>query len=413
MRTGIALLAAALLIGGIVWTVRRPAPPPTVQIPQDGPCLIWEGPPELLTPADGRSRHHPTVGLLPTGEVLAAWQIDKVPSQIGQRTFGWPWEPLAEEQLLSLRDTQATHPQLAVSPSLRALVWTDDITGAVRYTQLSRQDGSPERPLDLVTSTAERPGLYPDLIELPGGNAAAIWYEGNEPYPRWRYAFIPPEGKVRSATIDPREDTELGGPPTLAPAAEGMIWLSWTEQDVVRPTRTTSVMLAPLDPDGVLGPPTVVASAPLRWERPALGVDEDGRVAIGWTGYPFTGGDWSAWFLLTDPSGQPTTPPIRLDRNQGHMVDVAVIDHRAVIAWEETLRTGRDLQIQVVDTRTGLGLCAPKLPHPPDAAEQARATLALQPHADGEPRGVLLWHASTDQPRQQAIWGRRFRLPRP
>lgn len=409
MRTALALaLVAALVLGG--WIATRPAarPAPPTAAPAD-PCVRWQGEPALLSPVDRRSRHHPSVALGPDQQVIVAWQLDKSPSAIGLARYAAPWTPTDAEQIVSIADTQPSHPQLAVDGEQQALTWVDDHTGALRLLHLPPAGGPPPPADDLVPPGAERPAAYPDLLPLGAGRYVALWYDGADPQPRWTLAQLTPDAAPRTQLLPAHPDAELGGPPALALAPDGTVWLAWTEQDLTRLGRTSRLMTAHLDATGAISTPTEVARAKARWDRPAIALDADGRVVLGWTGYPYVGGAWSAWLLIVGVHSE----PVRLDPQLGHMVDLAVTDHRAVLAWEEEQPAGRDLRLQVFDTRTGAPRCAPTTPHPPDEHEQARATLALQPGPEGQVAGVLVWHASTEVPRRQAIWGRRFSLPSP
>jgi hypothetical protein len=209
--------------------------------------------------------------------------------------------------------------------------------------------------------------------------------------------------------VPPLKRTTLGGPPTIARGPNEELWIAWPEQHVVPPKRTTRIRLAKLGADGSVGEPIDVAQGPYRWERPSLGFADDGRMLLGWTGYPFAQASWSAWARRLAADGTPLGEPFQLDERLGRMVDVASVDAIAVTAWEEPRGGQRDLRLRVIPF-DGNPDCVTLDVHPPDSAEQARASLALRQRPDGSRRGVVLWHASTETPRVQQVWGRSFTL---
>lgn len=393
MRQLLPLLAACA-------SVDHPARTPTAAAP---PCVVFDSEPVALSPRDGRSRHHPTVDVSPDGTVHVAWQVGKADAGVAIARFGPDLTPLGAERTLSDGLTRATHPQVLAGDGESWLTWQDDDSGGIWLVRFDADGAPAAAPVVLHPADAPTDGLYPDLARAPGQPPLALWYGGHEPSTSWTIASAD-GATVGDLPVAP--DTTRGGPATLAVHPDGRVFAAWGEQRVGWTSRDSQVRVGALG-----GVAEVVAADAGRYERTALAFGADGAGVVAWTRYPAAGAGWSARAVFLAADGRAAGAPVVVGDGAGHMVDVAAADDVAVLAWQQpTGSGGTDVRLQPWSLRTGEPRCAPSIAHPPRAAAQARPNLWLGRGADGQLRGVVVWHAATAQPGVQIVAGRTFTL---
>lgn len=374
-------------------------------------CVEFVGPPTQLMPDDPIARHHPTLDLLASGNIIVTWQVGKYPAYIAARTYTPDLEPRTDEVVVFKRDVRATHPQVAAQGEQRAIAWTSELTESLRVAAVDGTGRRTSDPRILVEDDALRPGRYADLSFSPQGDLWVMWFGGNFPAPAWSIATVPRAGAPIVHEFTARETFDLGGPSTLAHGPDGRLWAAWPEQSTRWLGRTSRIYVSPVNPGGGVERRPPVAEDNRRWERTALAFGED-SILVGWTEYPFVAGDWGAWVQALSADGEPRGEPLSLGPADGSMVDLDANGGTAVAVWQEPTEGQTDVVLQVLDAATAAPRC--DVVRVTDLTPQGEARANVVLFRDGKGlRGVVVWHTETGLPGVQGIGGRAFRVPEP
>lgn len=392
--------------------VDDPAPGSPIRVESEvESCVQFLAPAEPLMPDDPVARHHPTLDLLSSGDLLVTWQVGKALAYIAARSYAPDLTPRTEEVVVYRRDARATHPQVAVAGDRRAIAWTSEATESLRVAAVDETGRRVSDVRVLVADDALRPGRYADLSFSGQGDLWAMWFGGNYPVPAWSIAYVPRAGEPVVNEFYAREGFDLGGPSTLRHGPDGRLWAAWPEQATGWLRRTSRIYVSPVNPGGSVIRRPPVAEAGRRWERTSLAFGHD-SVLVAWTEYPFVAGDWGAWVMVLDAAGEPRGAPTPLGPGDGSMVDIDADGGTAVAVWQEPEAGQTDIVLQVLDATTAQPRCDVVRVTDMTPQGEARANVRLFRDAQGL-RGVVVWHTETGLPGVQGVGGRAFRLTEP
>lgn len=340
----------------------------------------------------------PLVRIAPGGEVVAEWgsyERDASRGGVGGFVrvprvlrFRWGRRPPPSEAVVS-GDVDTRFPQLAQ----RA-----DGTAAVLFTQSRPADEDDAERVAIVpprgrivVTTLERRGSF-DAGPL---NPVGIGVDGaGRFHAAWDAGFSSPSS-VHVAVSDPRtnafaagfaalpEDRRLSGPGDLLVAGDGTEVVVWQ-----RHARGGDLELraAARRPDGVLGPPAVVAPLGRYGSETAQAIDGDGRAWVGWPS------GRTVWWARRDADG--TVTPRRAATRSGNVAggDTVAVGapakaSGAILAFDAVAgRRGEVVALALPGARTVARLrgCAA-----PGVAVSPRGRMLLTAFCGDRQRGVV------------------------